>query len=99
MRERDKERELHKHDEAVQHFKALLTDLVRSPDVSWHDMKKTLRKDHRWETVSCLEHDEREKIFDEHISFFYRKKKEKFRKLLDETPEITLTSTLKEVKN
>lgn len=98
LRERDKERELRKHDEAVQHFKALLTDLVRSPDVSWHDVKKTLRKDHRWETIGCLERDEREKVFEEHISFLYRKKKEKFRELLDETPEITLTSTWKEVK-
>lgn len=29
MRDRDKEREQHKHDEAVQHFNALLADLVR----------------------------------------------------------------------
>lgn len=98
LRERDKERELHKHDEAVQHFKALLTDLVRSPDASWHDMKKTLRKDHRWETVRCLEHEERERIFDEHINFLYRKKKEKFRELLDETADITLTSSWKDIK-
>ncbi|XP_035215104.1 transcription elongation regulator 1-like [Stegodyphus dumicola] len=98
LRERDKERELHKHDEAVQHFKALLTDLVRTPDVSWHDVKKTLRKDHRWEIVGCLERDERERVFDEHISFLYRKKKEKFRELLDETPDITLTSSWKEIK-
>ena len=28
LRERDKEREQHKRDEAVQHFKALLADLV-----------------------------------------------------------------------
>lgn len=98
LRERDKERELHKHDEAVQHFKALLTDLVRTTDVSWHDVKKTLRKDHRYETVLSLERDERERVFDEHIAFLCRKKKEKFRELLDETPAITLTSTWKEVK-
>ena len=28
LSERDKEREIHKHDEAVQHFNALLVDLV-----------------------------------------------------------------------
>jgi transcription elongation regulator 1 len=28
LRDRDKEREQHKHDEAVQHFNALLADLV-----------------------------------------------------------------------
>ncbi|XP_054708785.1 transcription elongation regulator 1-like [Uloborus diversus] len=98
LRERDKERELHKHEEAVQHFKALLTDLVRTPDVSWYEVKKTLRKDHRWETVGSLDREERERVFDEHIGFLYRKKKEKFRELLDETPEITLTSSWKEVK-
>ncbi|GBM20053.1 Transcription elongation regulator 1 [Araneus ventricosus] len=98
LRQRDKERELHKHDEAVQHFKALLTDLVRSPDVSFHEVKKTLRKDHRWEMVGELSREERERVFEEHISLLYRKKKEKFRELLDETPEITLTSTWKEIK-
>ncbi|GFT76535.1 transcription elongation regulator 1 [Nephila pilipes] len=98
LRERDKERELHKHDEAIQHFKALLTDLVRSPDVTFHEVKKILRKDHRWEMVGELSRDQRERVFEEHVNHLYRKKKEKFRELLDETPEITLTSTWKEIK-
>ncbi|GIX95506.1 transcription elongation regulator 1 [Caerostris extrusa] len=98
LRERDKERELHKHDEAVQHFKALLTDLVRLPDVSFHEIKKTLRKDHRWEMIGELDREEREKLYEEHINLLYRRKKEKFRELLSETPEVTLTSTWKEIK-
>ncbi|GIY85993.1 transcription elongation regulator 1 [Caerostris darwini] len=98
LRERDKERELHKHDEAVQHFKALLTDLVRLPDVSFHEVKKTLRKDHRWEMIGELSREEREKLYEEHINLLYRRKKEKFRELLSETPEISLTSTWKEIK-
>lgn len=98
LRERDKERELHKHDEAIQHFKALLTDLVRSPDVSFHEVKKILRKDHRWDMVGELNRDERERVFEEHVNHLYRKKREKFRELLDETPEIDLTSTWKEIK-
>lgn len=97
LRERDKERELHKHDEAIQHFKALLTDLIRVPDVIWHDAKKLLRKDHRYE-ASILDRAERERLFDEHISLLIRKKKEKFRELLDETSDITLTSSWKEIK-
>ena len=34
LRERDKEREQHKKDEAIQHFNALLADLVSALDVS-----------------------------------------------------------------
>ena len=36
LRERDKERELHKKDEAVQHFNALLADLVSPPSLCRH---------------------------------------------------------------
>ncbi|KAG8184519.1 hypothetical protein JTE90_023533 [Oedothorax gibbosus] len=97
LRERDKERELHKHDEAIQHFKALLTDLIRAPDIVWHDAKKILRKDHRYE-ASILDRAEREKLFDEHINILHRKKKEKFRELLDETSEVTLTSSWEDIK-
>lgn len=98
LRERDKEREQHKHDEAVQHFNALLTDLVRNPDASWREAKRTLRKDHRWDLVESLEREEREKLFAEHLEQLQRKKKDKYRDLLDETPGITLSSTWKEVK-
>lgn len=98
LRERDKEREQHKHDEAVQHFNALLTDLVRNPDSSWREAKRTLRKDHRWDLVESLEREEREKLFTEHLEQLQRKKKDKYRDLLDETTAITLSSTWKEVK-
>lgn len=98
LRERDKEREQHKHDEAVQHFIALLTDLVRNPDSSWREAKRTLRKDHRWDLVESLEREERDKLFAEHLEQLQRKKKDKYRDLLDETPSITLSSTWKQVK-
>ncbi|XP_023231078.1 transcription elongation regulator 1-like isoform X3 [Centruroides sculpturatus] len=98
LRERDKQKEQHKRDEAVQHFNALLADLVRNPDVSWRDAKRTLRKDHRWEMVESLVREEREKLFDKHIEGLNKKKKEKFRELLDETHSITLTSSWKEIK-
>lgn len=98
LRERDKEREQHKHAEAVEHFSALLTDLVRNADVSWREAKKTLKKDHRWELVETLDRDEREKLFNEHIDCLFKKKREKFRELLDETREITLSSSWREVR-
>lgn len=61
MRDRDKERELHKREEAVGHFNALLADLVRNPDLTWKEVKRQLRKDHRWELVEFLDREERER--------------------------------------
>ncbi|XP_041444658.1 transcription elongation regulator 1 isoform X1 [Xenopus laevis] len=97
-KEIDREREQHKREEAIQNFKALLSDMVRTSDVSWSDTRKTLRKDHRWESGSVLEREEKEKLFSEHIEALTKKKRELFRQLLDETSAITLTSTWKEVK-
>lgn len=97
-KEIDREREQHKREEAIQNFKALLSDMVRSSDVSWSDTRRTLRKDHRWESGSLLEREEKEKLFSEHIDALTKKKREHFRQLLDETYTITLTSTWKEVK-
>ncbi|XP_005996147.1 transcription elongation regulator 1 isoform X1 [Latimeria chalumnae] len=97
-KEIDREREQHKREEAIQNFKALLSDMVRSSDVSWSDTRRTLRKDHRWESASLLEREEKEKLFNEHIQALTKKKREHFRQLLDETSAISLTSTWKEVK-
>ncbi|KRT84883.1 hypothetical protein AMK59_601 [Oryctes borbonicus] len=98
MRDRDKEREQHKRDEAIQHFNALLSDLVRNADNGWREVKRLLRKDHRWDLADSLPRDEKEKLFNEHIETLLRKKREKFRELLDETAEVSLTSTWKEIK-
>ncbi|GFO13671.1 transcription elongation regulator 1, partial [Plakobranchus ocellatus] len=97
LRERDKEREQHKKDEAVQHFNALLADLVRNSEVTWRDTRKQLRKDHRWELTESLEREEKEKLFETHIEGLYKRNRIMFHSLLDET-EISLTSTWKEVK-
>ncbi|XP_053486864.1 transcription elongation regulator 1a isoform X5 [Ictalurus furcatus] len=97
-KEIDREREQHKREEAVQHFKALMSDMVRSSDASWSETRRSLRKDHRWESSSLLEREEKERLFNEHIEALTKKKKELFRQLLDETTMITLTSTWKEVK-
>ncbi|XP_046706272.1 transcription elongation regulator 1a isoform X1 [Silurus meridionalis] len=97
-KEIDREREQHKREEAVQHFKALMSDMVRSSDASWSETRRSLRKDHRWETSSLLEREEKERLFNEHIEALSKKKKELFRQLLDETSMITLSSTWKEVK-
>ncbi|XP_031427816.1 transcription elongation regulator 1 isoform X5 [Clupea harengus] len=97
-KEIDREREQHKREEAIQHFKALMSDMVRSTDVSWAETRRNLRKDHRWESASLLERDDKEKLFNEHVEALTKKKKEHFRLLLDETAVITLTTTWKEVR-
>ncbi|KAK2873066.1 hypothetical protein QQF64_017195 [Cirrhinus molitorella] len=97
-KEIDREREQHKREEAVQHFRALMSDMVRSTDASWSETRRSLRKDHRWECASLLERHEKEKLFEEHVEALTKRKKEHFRQLLDETSMITLTTTWKEVK-
>ncbi|KAJ8276256.1 hypothetical protein COCON_G00080080 [Conger conger] len=97
-KEIDREREQHKREEAIQHFRALMSDMVRSSDATWSDTRRNLRKDHRWESASLLERDEKEKLFSEHVEALSKKKKEHFRQLLDETTLITLTTSWKEVK-
>uniref|UniRef100_A0A672T8G3 Transcription elongation regulator 1 n=1 Tax=Sinocyclocheilus grahami TaxID=75366 RepID=A0A672T8G3_SINGR len=84
-KEIDREREQHKREEAVQHFKALMSDMVKSTDASWSETRRTLRKDHRWESVALLERHEKEKLFEEHVEALTKRKKEHFRQLLDET--------------
>lgn len=98
LRDRDFKREHHKRGEAIGHFNALLTDLVRNADLSWKEVKKQLRKDHRWELVDSLEREERERLFNEHITNLSKKKRENFKKMLDEIPNLELTASWKEVK-
>lgn len=64
---------------------------VRSSDVTWSDTRRSLRKDHRWESASLLEREEKEKIFSEHIEALTKKKREHFRQLLDETSAVSTT--------
>lgn len=64
---------------------------VRSSDVSWSDTRRTLRKDHRWESGSLLEREEKEKLFNEHIEALTKKKREHFRQLLDETSAVRVS--------
>lgn len=71
---------------------------MRDPELSWREVKRILRKDHRWDLAESLGREEKEKLFSEHIDQLLKKKREKFRELLDETADVTLTSTWKEIK-
>lgn len=98
LRDRDKEREHHKRDEAMRHFSALLADLVRNAELTWKEVKKQLRKDHRWELVENLDREDREQLFNNHIDQLTKKKRDKFREMLEELPSLSLTSSWKDVK-
>lgn len=98
FRERDKERQHHKRDEAVRHFTALVNDLVRNSELSWKEVKKQLKKDQRWELVENLDRDEKERLFNDHIGSLAKKKRDKFREMLDEITSLDLTSSWKNVK-
>lgn len=97
LRNLHKEREHHKRDEAIRHFNALLADLVRNPDLTWKEVKKILRKDSRWESVEQLDRENRERIFNDHILQLGKKKRDKFREMLDELT-LDLTASWKDVK-
>lgn len=98
LRDRDKERQHHKRDEAVRHFTALIADLVRNSDQTWKEVKKQLKKDHRWELVEELDREQKERLFNDHISLLTKKKRDKFREMLDEITTLDLTSSWKFVK-
>ncbi|KAI5640830.1 FF domain-containing protein [Phthorimaea operculella] len=78
------EREYHKRDEAVQHFNALLADLVRNPELAWRDAKKQLKKDHRYTLADLLTKDDKERLFSQHIANLTNKRRDKLRALLTE---------------
>jgi len=94
----DSERYKHRLDEAEQHFKALLVDMVRNPDQTWSDTKRQLKKDNRWDLAKLLSRDEKERHFSSHIDSLNKKRKVTFKKLLEETAGIKLTTKWKEAK-
>lgn len=71
---------------------------VKSIDMSWHDAKKVLRKDHRYELAELLERAEKQKLFDDHLISLGKKNKEVFYKLLDETVDISKSTRWKDVR-
>lgn len=81
-----------KNDQDVQHKNTCYISFhclqVRNADVGWKETKKTLRKDHRWGMADALSKNDKEALFKSHIESLNHRKKEQFRKLLDETHEV-----------
>ncbi|XP_057307232.1 transcription elongation regulator 1-like isoform X2 [Hydractinia symbiolongicarpus] len=96
-KDREKERGLHQHDKAVQHFKALLADMVKDTQFSWKETRRSLRKDPRWSALEVLEKSEKETLFNNHIRDIKDKRKKSFRRLLDEA-DVPLDAHWREVR-
>ena len=62
---------------------------VRSAQVQWHEAKKMLKKDYRWDLTKPLGHDEKEQYFQDHVLQLREKKRLQFRKLLFDAAEVS----------
>ncbi|VDO62485.1 unnamed protein product, partial [Onchocerca flexuosa] len=98
LKERSKEHEKHKYQEHEESFKALLIDLIKSADYTWHEARRILRKDSRYENCDLLEKDAKERLFDAHVQHLERKRREVFFQLLNETKDITPSMKWREAK-
>lgn len=78
LKERSKEHERHKYQEQEENFRALLVDLIKASDVSWHDARKQLRKDSRYEAIDLLDKETKENLFEEHVGALEKKRREAF---------------------
>uniref|UniRef100_A0A914C9L1 WW domain-containing protein n=1 Tax=Acrobeloides nanus TaxID=290746 RepID=A0A914C9L1_9BILA len=97
-KERAKEHERHKYHEHEESFRALLTDLIKNADISWHDAKKLLKKDDRYDSLSLLDREAKERLFDEHIDSLEKKRRDLFYQLLNEQDQITFNTKWRDAR-
>ena len=62
---------------------------VKQSGVTWHDTKRQLRRDHRWELAELLDIGDREQLFQDHVTGLAEKKRQQFRRLLEETTQVS----------
>jgi transcription elongation regulator 1 len=93
-----RERDQLRRSEALQQFKAMLADTIRSIGVSWNDARRQLRQDSRWASMGLLEAEEKEKLYQEHCDSLVEKKRLQFRRLLEETSQISLVMPWKKAR-
>ncbi|XP_002156237.3 transcription elongation regulator 1 isoform X1 [Hydra vulgaris] len=96
-KDNEKERGFHLHEKAMQHFKALLADMVRDTHYSWKETRRSLRRDPRWAALDILDKSEKEGLFNEHVFGIKEKRKKAFRKMLDEA-DIPLDAHWRDVR-
>jgi transcription elongation regulator 1 len=93
-RERDQLRKT----EAVQKFKAMLADNVRNTGATWNEARRQLRQDTRWDSTGLLEQSDKERLFQEHCDGLMERKRLQFRRLLEETYQISLVMPWKKAR-
>uniref|UniRef100_F1KS37 Transcription elongation regulator 1 n=1 Tax=Ascaris suum TaxID=6253 RepID=F1KS37_ASCSU len=98
LKERSKEHEKHKYQEHEDSFRALLVDLIKSTDYSWHEARRMLRKDSRYENCDLLEKDAKERLFESHIQQLDKKRRELFFQLLNDTKDLTPSTRWRDAK-
>ncbi|KAL7989204.1 hypothetical protein Chor_011870 [Crotalus horridus] len=89
-KEIDREREQHKREEAIQNFKALLSDMITLTS-TWKEVKKIIKEDPRCIKFSSSDR-KKQREFEEYIRDKYITAKADFRTLLKETKFITYRS-------
>lgn len=57
--------------------------------MQWHEAKRSMKRDQRWEVTKMLDHEEREQLFQDHVLELANKKRLHFRKLLEETAQVS----------
>lgn len=66
--------------------------------MSWKEAKRQLRKDSRYELADPLDSEEKEKLYKVHVEELSRRKKDKFREMLNEISDLNLDSSWKEIR-
>lgn len=90
--------EIPKFTPAIVTFKAILNDFIKDADIKWSLAELVLKKDHRWNSVQCLESEKKEELFYEHVDTLIKKKKVQFHRLLDETPNMTFKTSWSDIR-
>ncbi|PIO65090.1 FF domain protein [Teladorsagia circumcincta] len=98
LRERDLESEKHRLQEHQERFNALLVDLVKSAEATWHEARRVLRKDERYAECDLLDKEKKESAFNEHVRTLEKKRRDAFFIVLDEHPKITTQTRWKEAR-
>ena len=52
--------------------------------MSWHDTRKMLHADHRWQLTKLLDKPEKQRLFEEHVTALTRRNRALFRHVIDE---------------
>uniref|UniRef100_A0A0N4ZTA2 Transcription elongation regulator 1 n=1 Tax=Parastrongyloides trichosuri TaxID=131310 RepID=A0A0N4ZTA2_PARTI len=79
-------------------WKTILVEKIKKSDLSWHDAKKILREDERYEECDYLSRSDKEKYFDSHIKDLSAKRQKELFSMLNQDDRFTFVSNWSDVK-